>query len=171
MSVFADNSDPSRILQRGLAALFTAALVVLLVGGVTGIYADLQCEVYPVVGSVSVDGATPAGAVVKFHRIDSDPWMLTTPTGVVNDDGMFHLLSIGSRPGAPAGDYVITIEWNQQRIGAEGLEAVPNLLPDRFASSTTTPLRAVVEPKATRLSTFELSCRCTEALTRQSVLP
>jgi hypothetical protein len=148
-------------------AIYVATAVVLgwLVSiGVDGFYEDFTCEVFPVNGTLLVDGRVPKGAVVKLHRLDAKQWVVTTPSGMVNDEGQYQIHSIGNRRGAPAGEYIVTVQWSPEQVGIDGLEVGPNLLPRRYAAAETSPLRATVEPGVNELPTIDIPCRCTEAL-------
>lgn len=164
MSTPQTNQHVALLRQFVVYAAVAAGLAWLLTIGVEGVYADLTSPVFPVSGTVLVEGRAPVGAVVKFHRVDAKQWVVTTPIAKVNDDGRFQLRSIGNRSGAPAGEYIVTVEWTPEQIGVEGLEASPNLLPARYATAATSPLRATVRAETNELATIDLSCRCAEAL-------
>ncbi|MDG3004854.1 hypothetical protein [Paludisphaera mucosa] len=74
---------------------------------------DWQADTYPASGRVSINGEAPAGAIVQLHPTGggggdarrSRPW------GLVGDDGSFVLSTYDGEPGAPAGDYKLTLTW------------------------------------------------------------
>jgi hypothetical protein len=136
--------------------------------GVVGIYFDLQGEVYPVVGSVTVDEMHPVRAIVEFYRLNADQWVVTTPTAIVDESGSFRVMSMGRRDGAAAGAYAVTLRWNP---GCARSDSGPNLLPDQYALPRSTPLRVVVRPTPNRLPPFALSSRCKEALASLRPVP
>src|SRR4029079_18674285 len=64
---------------------------------------------HPVRGQVSVNGDPAAGAVIVFHP-DGGGLQAVPPTAVVARDGTF-ALATGDKPGAAAGNYVVTVTW------------------------------------------------------------
>src|SRR5690242_13447353 len=71
---------------------------------------------YPAQGKVFVDGKPAAGALVVLHPVADDGPLAIRPTGKVGPDGMYVLTSFVAEtrtttPGAPAGEYVVTVTW------------------------------------------------------------
>jgi hypothetical protein len=114
---------------------------------------------YPVHGEVHVDGRAPVHAQVTFHPVaaaDKDP---VHPTGQVDDKGRFTLTSYASGDGASEGEYRVTVAWFLWS-GRPGDDSPPaNYLPERYARTQTTPLRAVVRKGGVELKPFELQSR------------
>lgn len=160
-----ETNQPKPFARQFAIYVATAAVLGWLVSiGMSGFHEDLTCEVFRVTGTLLVEGRVAAGAVVKLHRLDAKQWVVTTPSGIVDDQGQFQIHSIGNRHGAPAGEYIVTVEWTPEQVGIDGLETGPNLLPRRYAAADTSPLRATVEPGVNELATIDIPCRCTEAL-------
>src|SRR5690348_6286119 len=74
-----------------------------------------QLPVFPVVGHLSVNGQTPAGAFVVLHPKNGTA---TAPNGeavhpraVVKPDGSFAVGTYKADDGAPSGEYSLTVEW------------------------------------------------------------
>jgi hypothetical protein len=101
--------------------------------------------VHPVRGTVLLDGCALAGAHVNFHLLTPGS---KTPTRVADAitaaDGSFILSSYTPNDGAPAGDYIVTVSW-WRPIGDPNAKPVPDLLPTRYASATTSDLKAKVK--------------------------
>lgn len=77
---------------------------------------DDQLAVYPATGEVSVDGKPAAGVYVVLTPAkgsEADEKGLK-PTGTTDQDGLFSLSTYQQADGAPAGDYVITIQWMKE---------------------------------------------------------
>ncbi len=72
-----------------------------------------EADTYPASGRISINGKPPAGALVQLFPTgarktddrDSRPW------GLVKDDGTYVLATYNAEPGAPAGDYMLTLTW------------------------------------------------------------
>lgn len=74
---------------------------------------DWQADTYPATGRISINGKPPAGALVQLFPTgatkpderNSRPW------GLVQEDGSYTLSTYDGAPGAPAGDYLLTLTW------------------------------------------------------------
>jgi hypothetical protein len=67
----------------------------------------------PVEGTVVVNKAPAKGAVVTFHLKDADPITAIRPIGLAQEDGKFTLFT-GDKPGARAGEYIVTFIWPKE---------------------------------------------------------
>jgi hypothetical protein len=103
--------------------------------------------VYRVRGQVFDPEGNPAvGALVVFHPVNSGDAHATRPLGYVDRQGAFELTTYEQGDGAPAGEYVVTIEWRErspspfgpQKEGADRLRG-------RYSDPKTSKLRAVVQ--------------------------
>jgi hypothetical protein len=95
--------------------------------------------VYPVKGKVFYRDKPCAGAVVWFYPADAaeatrmHPNTDTRPNGVVQEDGSFEMSTHGTKDGAPAGRYRVTVMWTKSVPGkGRGEGAEENLLPLRY---------------------------------------
>lgn len=80
---------------------------------------------HPVEGRVYwKDRKTPAtNALVVFRPVkgdSSDEWAAGFPRGRVGPDGFFKLTTDGERDGAPAGEYVVLIQWPRSAVPEGG---------------------------------------------------
>jgi hypothetical protein len=135
------------VLRRSLVAL--GACVPVACG-----LADGDTPVYPVRGTVFYDGKPTPGALVIFHPVDSTDPEATRPHGRADQDGHFTLSTYRSNDGAPAGQYVVTVDWRKVIPGRGG---VPSLLPPRYRTPEDSPLRATVGTGATELEPFRIA--------------
>ena len=109
--------------------------------------------VYPVAGRVLYEGKPADGAVVIFHSTDG-AMQASRPRGRADATGEFELTTYQSGDGAPAGTYVVTVEWKRAEDHPEqGTE----LLPPAYGDPNTSKLRATVtqgtnEPLVLRLT-------------------
>src|SRR6185369_2161059 len=92
-----------------LASLLAVALVpsVLALAGC----GEKELPVFPVAGKVSYAGQVPVGAQVVLHSTSDSLPPTVVPTATVQPDGSFQLSVYRPGDGAPAGDYVATIQW------------------------------------------------------------
>lgn len=89
-----------------LAILAVSAL--LCVGGCAEPGQAARTQTYPVTGTLRVNGAPAAGAMVKFLVRDGAGRM---PAAIVREDGSFAASSYASEDGAPAGEYHLLVLW------------------------------------------------------------
>ncbi|QJW99420.1 hypothetical protein [Frigoriglobus tundricola] len=115
---------------------------------------------YPVTGKVFVNGEPAVGATVSFVRKGAaDPLKEPNAQGVVGEDGTFTLSGPGGA-GAPAGDYVVLIEWKEGAGKARGRApalSAPDRLKKKYLDADKPLLTATVEPKSNALPPFELN--------------
>jgi len=64
-------------------------------------------------GKVSFQGKQVNGALVVFHPQGKDRENGPKPVATTGDDGAFQLTTYEEKDGAPAGEYLATIVWNQ----------------------------------------------------------
>jgi hypothetical protein len=115
---------------------------------------EIHRPVFPVRGQVLVHGAPAAQARVTFHSVDpGDP---ARPSAVAEADGSFRLSTYLAHDGAPAGAYVVTVEWPSASRKQDETNAGPDLLKGRYRNPTSSPLRARVEERANELEPFRL---------------
>jgi hypothetical protein len=114
---------------------------------------------YPVSGKVLVNGEPASGATVTFVRKGSaDPLKEQTLQGTVGDDGNF-TLSGPAGEGAPAGEYVVLVEWKEGAGKTKGRApalSAPDRLKKKYLDPNKPLLTATVEAKSNTLSPFEL---------------
>lgn len=133
--------------------LLLSALLVLAVAGC----GESRLETFPVTGKVTFDGQPPIGAQIVLHPLDRSQESDVVPSGAVKADGAFDISAYESGDGAPAGEYVATIEWYKivPDLGGPG----PNVIPKKYASEKTSPIRVKVESKPTTLEPIAISAK------------
>jgi hypothetical protein len=115
-----------------------------------------KLPVFPVKGSVQLDGQPLSRAEIVFHPFGSgfpDGAAKNLPQARTDGDGNFTISTYVDGDGAPVGDYRVTIKWrgDEGRTDDEG-----NLLPAKYANSRATQLRAKIEEGENQLPPFEL---------------
>jgi hypothetical protein len=118
---------------------------------------------YPVKGKVMVGDKPAVGALVMFFPEGERPPKYTPPAATVGEDGTF-TLSTGSKVGAPAGKYIVTVTWPappkkvSEKELAQGLgEDGPDQFNGKYATPDQSKLRAEVQTGETNLEPFNLT--------------
>ncbi len=150
---------------RPVAAIWVIVLAIVACGG-----CNAGERLYPVSGTVTVNGQPAVGAQVTFYPAGQSGVQVVPSTGIVAADGTF-TLSTNGKAGAPPGQYEVTIVWPEERksktagklpegyIGEMGRSdegPAADRLQGRYADRQKSPLRATVEPRETKLPPFEL---------------
>ncbi len=120
----------------------------------------------PVKGKVLLKGQPIKGAVVTFHPKGGNEVTAQRPAGVTGDDGTF-ALTTGTKDGAPAGDYTVTVLWLKAPEAPKGGKKIvinteaadadsEDLLKGRYADRARSALTAEVKSGANELQPFAL---------------
>ena len=73
---------------------------------------DWQAQTYPARGTITINGAPPAGAVVELHSTGEQPDVRNSrPWAVVQEDGSYSLSTYEKEDGAPVGTYKVVVRW------------------------------------------------------------
>jgi hypothetical protein len=117
---------------------------------------------YPVEGKVLLKGQPLAGATVTFWPAQGDQAKMTPSTGNTDEEGKFNL-ETGSRSGAPAGDYVVTVIQPRSlpaKGGKGGMSMAPpdteDALHGAYAKRNTSQITATVKTGSNQLPPFDL---------------
>ncbi len=112
---------------------------------------------YPVRGKLLFDGKPVAYATIAFHPLEPNEGKPIRPVATVDADGSFTLSTYGKNDGAPAGEYIVTVEWRRaEKTQGGDYQPGPNRLPARYGKQETSHLRAMVEPGPNDLPIFHL---------------
>ncbi len=138
-----------------LAALSLAAL-----GVASCSNQDGRVPVYKVKGQVLCNNRPTEQALVVFHPVGDNPQLKDVrPVGRVAPDGTFTLTTYTEGDGAPAGDYVVTVDWRRPNPGTDGADVGPSLIPARYNVPTASNLKATVTTGSNDLQPFRLTSR------------
>lgn len=103
-------------------------------------------------GKVLHKGQPIKGAVVTLHPKGNDDIKVQRPTGLSGDDGSFSLTT-GNEPGAPPGEYAVTVIWLQQpaasgkkSISTSGPPEPVDQLHGRYSDPRNSKLTITVKP-------------------------
>lgn len=131
------------------------SLTILAVGLSSCGKSDDRKPTFPVTGKVLVNGKPAEHATVVFHPVGESGPTVVKPRGKVGADGSFVLTTYDGNDGAPAGDYLVTVElW---LAGSRPDEGPTSRLPAKFAKPDTSGLTATVNAGPTELKPFVLS--------------
>jgi hypothetical protein len=144
------------IQRLGIGRFAFAAIVLGITGTALGVAVFTlsggpPCPVHPAAG-VARTGKTPlVGAQIRLHPRGMTLPDDAVPTATVQADGTFTLTTFTKGDGAPAGEYVATVQWF--RVAKDG-SVGGNSLPKRYASPTTSPLTVTIREGANTLPPF-----------------
>lgn len=128
-------------------------LVFILVAGCSG--GPVRPVCFPVQGKVLFENQPLSEARLIFHPVRGE--LVPQPTAVTSPDGQFQLATWADKDGAPAGDYIVTVVYQQLvQQGEEKVRSGKNLLPVLYADPRKSPLRATVKEGSNTLPAFEL---------------
>jgi hypothetical protein len=119
-----------------LRSLFLAGLCLLLI--LVSACSSGKRKLYPVRGSVLLDGKPAEGAAVALHALDASDPMKEFPQGLVKADGSFALGTYVPGDGAPAGEYKVILSWVPEDGPLLPNGRFFNKLPDRYSDWKTT---------------------------------
>ena len=135
-----------------LAALLLFALVA------AGCKSETRVPVDPVSGKLSFQGQPPAGAqVILVPAAGSKLPPDLAASGTVNEDGTFQIDTYAKGDGAPAGEYVATVQWFKLVNTDGGTGKGPNVIPAKYASATTSPIKVTVGKGPTEIPPVDLT--------------
>jgi hypothetical protein len=105
--------------------------------------------VYPVHGRVLDGSSRPAvGALVVFHPVNTKESSPLKPLAYVDEKGAFTLTTYERGDGAPAGEYVVTVEWRRRIANPFAADNEgQDRLEGRFSNPKTSKLRFTIEPR------------------------
>jgi hypothetical protein len=116
---------------------------------------DTGVPLYPVRGEVFFQGQPASGAVVHFHPLDEKSG--SPAFGTVHEDGSFELTSFDTNDGAEAGEYIVTINWREERKDDDGETIIGrDRLGEQYSRRSGSTLRAKVKAGENVLERFDL---------------
>jgi hypothetical protein len=128
---------PSAITVNSL--LTTLALASLILAGCGGQGPD-RVPVFKTAGKITFRNQPVDGAFLVLHPKGAATPDVPHPTAHVKPDGTFEPTTFLAADGAPAGEYVVTIEWRKLvNVGGEWTPG-PNLLPPKYSNPATSDL-------------------------------
>jgi hypothetical protein len=135
-----------------------AAAVPLILAVLTAGCGSRRPAVHVVRGQVLVGDRPAAHVQVTFHPVGAAGPEASHPVGRTDDEGRFTLTTYVRSDGAAEGEYQVTVTgFRSVRAGKGGEDEVTqNTLPDRYARTETSDLRATVRAGDNELPPFRL---------------
>lgn len=123
----------------------------------SGVGCDSGPKLYPVKGTVRVDGKPAGDATVFLHRKGRDNLNEPVPYAKCGPDGTFAVTTTKPGDGAQPGEYVITVVWPDMSKNPDGNGERPDLLRGTYNKAATSALKATVEAKDNQLPEINLT--------------
>jgi hypothetical protein len=145
---------PARTVLRRRACGWAVALLILLAG-----CRDAPSTTHPVTGRLTIRGQPAAEADLRFYEISGKAAGMARPYARTDENGQFTASTYGMRDGAPAGEYQVSVSWKGplRGIPPDQRDAMPELLPPRYADPATSGIRVRVAPGDNALETIDLT--------------
>ncbi|MBN9119458.1 MAG: hypothetical protein J0I06_09925 [Planctomycetes bacterium] len=118
---------------------------------------DSGPKLYPVKGSIRVDGKPAGDAIVFLHRKDRTNPNEPVPYGKCGPDGTFTVTTVKDGDGAQTGEYVITVVWPDMSKAPDGNGGRPDLLRGTYDKAAASKIKATVEAKDNLLPDISLT--------------
>ena len=120
----------------------------LLLASLVGCGGPRKAAVYPVAGTLTVEGRPAANAMIAFHSLDNAGSSTVLPVATTGPDGAYRLMTYAVGDGAPAGEYAVTVVWPDDSEPRD--ECADVVTHDRFqgryADPAKSPWRIAVSP-------------------------
>ena len=107
-----------------------------------------KAKVYPVRGEVFFKGELCSGCprFTSTRSTSAAPPAMAT----VDDDGAFELTTYSTSDGAAAGDYIVTVNWRDEKPGDGETIVGPDRLGERYSKRDISKLTATVDERRDR---------------------
>lgn len=136
------------------AGVFVLALAILTLTG-CGEESN-RVPVHPVHGAIEFRGQPAVGAFVALHPQGAADASAPSPRGTVGPDGKFNLTTYEGADGAPAGEYVLTVQWYKPVKQGNDTVGGPNVLPAKYANARTSDVRVTIAAGENRIKAIQL---------------
>jgi hypothetical protein len=123
---------------------------------------DGKLPLYPVAGSVTVDGKPAEGAMVIFCPVEgsSAPELQRErPFGNTGPDGKFVVTTFLKDDGIPVGEYKVLIQWNAPGAAYDERSGSRDRLRGKYMNLQNTQLTATIAEDTVELPPFDLKSR------------
>ena len=113
-------------------------------------------KLYPVTGTVRVDGKPAGDATIFLHRKGRDNPNEPVPYAHCGPDGTFVVTTRKEGDGAAPGEYVVTVVWPDMTKAPDGNGGRPDLLRGTYDKVATSAIKVTVEAKPNQLAEIAL---------------
>lgn len=140
------------------AAGALAAVIMLCFCFPMSMFGNDRARVYPARGAALFAGKPMLNASILLHPADEKEPNFPRPKATVNEDGAFVLGTYSKDDGAPAGEYIVTMQWFGKQDARVSEDAPPpvNRLPARYANPKTSRLTVRIQAGENKLPTLNL---------------
>ena len=108
-----------------------------------------QKETFPVATKVTIDGKPLTDAIVTFHTYNAETKMYAMVCdGLTDASGRVKMSTYSKYDGVPAGEYTVTAVKSEKGGYYRGAATDKNLLPAKYATPATTPLKVTIKDGA-----------------------
>lgn len=116
---------------------------------------------FPVTGRLTLDGKPLAGATVAFHAYNEKTEKHAhVADGRTDELGRFTVSTYAKFDGAPAGEYVATVvKAPKGFVNEEAPQPAKNVLPERYATPTQSPLKVTIKGEGVNAVELELTTK------------
>lgn len=115
-----------------------------------------RVETHPVKAAITFQGKPIPGAFVVFHPKTPQGGNVPNPRGMVSKDGHFSVTTFDGGDGAPAGDYVLTVQWYKPIKSGGDIVSGPNVIPRKYTDPKTSDVVIQVAAGENNLPTIRL---------------
>ena len=116
-----------------------------------------RLKTHPVEGFVHFEGRPLPGAFVVLHPKGLADKKVLPAHAKTDAAGKFKASTYDANDGAIAGEYSVTVEYQELVKTDAGYEPTPNLLPPKYASKTTTDLTVRIAEGENKLPIINLT--------------
>ncbi len=122
---------------------------------------DGKLPLYPVTGTVMVDGQPASGAMVILCPTDtaSPELQKERPFGTTRPDGKFKLTTFLKDDGVPLGEYKVLVQWVTAGAAYDERAGNSDRLRGKYMNLENTPLAASITEETVELPAFDLKTR------------
>ncbi len=122
---------------------------------------DGRVPVYPVTGTLTINGQPAEGVSLRLFATDLNN-SAPRPSAITKAGGKLVISTYNTGDGAPAGEYKVTVQW-PTRVQAFGrVENGPDRLGGKYAEQANAPLTLTVEEGPTNVGTLDLKAEVRE---------
>jgi hypothetical protein len=147
-------SPRSHITRYGLSCAALCGLLIASVGCGSKSGPE-RVPVFPVQGAVTFKGQPMPGAMLVLHpKTAADD--VPAPRAQVDKDGNVKVSTYDGGDGAPAGEYVVTVQWYKLIKNGNDVTAGPNVVPLKYSQATSSDLVVQVADGGANTFDFKL---------------
>src|SRR5262249_4117417 len=120
---------------------------------------DGRKQCFPASGEIYVDGKPAPDAIITLFPVDGSDPKSVRPFGMADETGAFRISSYVQGDGAPAGEYIVTLEWRERSGLLKNNFEGPDRLKGKYADRTKSTLRVTIEKKSNDLGRYDLKTK------------